>query len=145
MVNVSTNWQPSESAEPGPEPTPQWNQPPFAPAQPAEPSPYPTLPADQQATYQPLLPAEALSGAVVVPATPVPPPSPAESVLRVISRLLAPVLIMAAIFGGLPWFLAIIGIIIGGSALRQITRDMRRRRIAGAQQQRVLPPDQDLR
>ena len=146
MVDVSTNWQPGEPAEPGPEPTPQWSQPPFASAQPVEPSPFPASPyPDQPSSYRPSLP-DAVSGAVVVPATPVPPPSPAESTLRVISRLLAPILIAAAIFGGLPWFLAIIGIIVGGSALRQITRDMRRRRIAGAEQQRILPPsDQDLR
>jgi len=166
---VSTNWQPPDS---GAEPEPQWSQPPFAPgyqpsASPETPplpyqsAPYPTSASPGNPTYQapyqpgyqvPYQPAvppplpEALSGSVILPATSVPPPTPAESILRVVTRLLAPILIAAAIFGGLPWFLAIIGIILGGSVLRQVTRDMKRRRIAAAQQQRVLPPnDQELR
>ncbi len=134
MEGVSTNWQP---AEPGPEPTPQWSQPPFAPSeqtgQPPEPSP--NLPS----------PYPVVRGAVVLPGKQALPPTPAESGLRAVARLLPFILIFGAIFGPVPWWLAIVGMILGGSVLNQVVRDMRRRRIAAAQQQRVLPPnDQDL-
>lgn len=136
MVGVSTNWQPSEPVEPGAEATPQWSQPPFAPSeqprQPSEnrpnmPSPYPVV-----------------QGAVVVPGREVSPPTAAETALRAVARVLPMLLIFGAIFGPVPWWIAIVGMIIGGSVLNQVARDMKRRRIAAAQQQRVLPPAEDL-
>lgn len=82
----------------------------------------------------------------MVPGKEVSPPTAAETALRAVARVLPVVLIFGAIFGGLPWWLAIVGIILGGSVLNQVARDMKRRRIAGAQQQRILPPtDQGLR
>lgn len=132
---VIINVQSGEPAEPGPEPEPQWSQPPFAqneqpaPRPPALPAPYPVL-----------------QGAVVLPGSNVKPPTPAESALRLIARVLPMLLIFGAIFGPVPWWVAIVGIIVGGSALSQVARDMKRRRVAAAQEQRVLPPtDEDLR
>lgn len=117
---------------------PQWSQPPFAPSEqpgqppehrPSTPSPYPVV-----------------QGAVVVPGREVSPPSPAESLLRAIARVLPMLLIFGAIFGPVPWWVAIVGIILGSSVLNQVARDMKRRRIAAAQQQRILPSsDEDLR
>ncbi len=130
---MSTNWQPGEPVEPGPEPEPQWSQPPFAPNEPARaarprvPDPYPVV-----------------QGAVVVPGKELSPPTPAETGLRAVARMLPLILIFAAIFGGLPWWIAIVGIVLGSSVLNQVARDMKRRRIAAAREHRVLPPTEDL-
>lgn len=72
------------------------------------------------------------------------PPTPAETALRAVARILPVLLIFGAIFGPVPWWIAIVGMIIGGSVLNQVARDMKRRRIAAAQQQRVLPPTEEL-
>lgn len=136
MVDVSTHWQPSEPTEPGPEPTPQWSQPPFAPSEQAGP------PAEYRTPPNPY---PVVQGAVVVPGKEVLPPSSTETVLRAIARVLPMLLIFGAIFGPVPWWIAIVGMIVGGSVLNQVARDMKRRRIAAAQQQRILPPgDGDL-
>lgn len=138
MVDVSTNWQPSDPAEAGPEPAPQWSQPPFGPSgQTGQPSDY------RSSTPNPY---PVVQGAVIVPGGAVPPPSPAETALRVVARFLPMLLILGAIFGPVPWWLAIVGVILGGSVLNQVARDMKRRRIAAAQQQRILPvDDKDLK
>lgn len=131
---VSTNWQPSEP-EPGPEPAPQWSQPPFAEQ------------SDQPAVYRPSMPSPypVVQGAVVLPGKELVPPSPAETALRAVARVLPMLLIFGAIFGPVPWWIAIVGMILGSSVLNQVARDMKRRRIAAAQQQRILPPnDEDL-
>lgn len=136
MEDVSTNWQPGEPVEPGPEPVPQWSQPPFAPSgQPGQPPEYRPNPPSPYPVVQ---------GAVVVPGREVLPPTAAETALRAVARVLPMLLIFGAIFGPVPWWIAIVGIILGSSVLNQVARDMKRRRIAAAQQQRVLPPTEDL-
>ncbi len=132
---MSTNWQPSDPSQPQ-EPAQEWAQPPFVPTeQPIQPNPY------QSGVPNPYPPA-VVHGSVILPAEQVPPPSPAESALRAAARVLPPILIFAAIFiPGFPWWVAIVGVVIASSALGQVTRDMRRRRIAAAREQRVLPPD----
>ena len=136
---VSTSWQGQQ------EPEPQWSQPPFAPGyQEPEPAgyqnPQPTYPAPP-----PLLP-EAVSGAVLVPNAKIPPPGAVESILRVISGLLWPLVIAVLIFGGGSWWWGFIFAIIAGAVLKQITGELKRRRVSSA---RVIvpPPDpgQDLR
>lgn len=129
---MSTNWQPGEPAEPGPEPAPQWSQPPFVPSE-APGQPPPSLPS----------PYPVVQGAVVVPGREVSPPTAAETALRAVARVLPMLLIFGAIFGPVPWWIAIAGMVIGGSVLNQVARDMKRRRIAAAQEQRVLPPGQE--
>ncbi|MGC3954866.1 MAG: hypothetical protein QM804_11600 [Propionicimonas sp.] len=135
---MTSNWQPTEPAEPGPEPTPQWSQPPFASSgQPAPSGGYRTSPPDPYPVVQ---------GAVILPASSAPPPSAAETALRASAKAIPLILIAGAIFGGLSWYLVIVGIILSSTVLDKVARDMKRRRIAQAQQQRVLPPDdQDQR
>lgn len=134
---VSTSWQGQ------PEPEPQWNQPPFAPGyQEPEPEPY------QNPRLQPAAPSplpDVVSGSVLVPNAKVPPPGVVESVLRVLSGVLWPAVIAILIFGGGSWWFGIIFAIIASAVLKQITQELRRRRVLGAQ---VIPPQtgpQDLR
>lgn len=127
---VTSNWQPSEPAEPDQQPAPQWSQPPFAAGGEPAASPHRTNPSD-------LAP---LHGAVILPASETPPPSGAETALRAAARALPLILIAGAIFGGLPWLVAIVGLILSSAVLDGVARDMKRRRIAAARQQRVLPP-----
>lgn len=135
MGEVTTNWQPPEPVEPGAESSPQWAQPPFAPTeqpsqsvpdQPRPPTPYPVV-----------------QGPVVVPSVKARPPSPLESGLRATANVLPAILIFAAIFGGLPIWIAIVGALVGSSVFAQVARDMKRRRIAAAREQWVLPPKDD--
>ncbi|MCW5952295.1 MAG: hypothetical protein KIT69_08565, partial [Propionibacteriaceae bacterium] len=74
---MSTNWQPSDPTESGPEPTPQWSQPPFTSS-------------EQPSEYRPNLPSPypVVQGAVVVPGKEVSPPTPAETALRAVARVL---------------------------------------------------------
>lgn len=142
---VSTSWQgpdpdSTESPEPQPwqaqQPEPQWSQPPFAPGyqepEPvgygaAQPSPLPALP-------------DVVSGSVILPGATVPPPSVIESVLRVIAGLLWPLVIAVLIFGGGSWWFGIIFAIIASAVLKQITQELKRRRVLGARI--VTPPGQ---
>jgi len=148
---VSTNWQvpdpdPSGPQEPQPwqvqQPDAQWSQPPFAPGyQEPEPVGY----AAAQPSPPPALP-DVVSGSVLLPGAAVPPPGGLESVLRVISGVLWPLVIAVLIFGGGSWWFGIIFAIIASAVLKQVTREMRRRRVMGA---RIVPPPgqvrQDLR
>ncbi|MDQ7994016.1 MAG: hypothetical protein AAGC63_12230 [Propionicimonas sp.] len=138
---MSTSWQasesdPSRSPEPEPwqvqQPEPQWSQPPFAPGyQEAQQFGYPTAPPPQ-----PALP-DVVSGSVLIPGGRVPPAGGLESTLRVISGLLWPLVIAVLIFGGGSWWFGIIFAIIASAVLKQITRELRRRRVMDS---RIVPP-----
>lgn len=132
---VTTNWQPSEPADPGAEQQ-HWRQPPFSPGGQPAPAPY----REDTPNAYPVM-----QGAVVVPASAVAPPSPGETLLRATARVLPVLLIFGAIFGPVPWLIAIVGIVIGSSVLNQVARDMKRRRVAAAGQQRILPPADEPR
>jgi len=145
---VSTSWQvpdpdPTGAPEPQPwqaqEPEPQWSQPPFAPGyQEPEPIGY----AAAQPPAPPALPA-VLSGSVLLPGAAIPPPGILESTLRVIAGLLWPLVIAVLIFGGGSWWFGIIFAIIASAVLKQITQELKRRRVLGARI--VTPPGQTRR
>ncbi len=133
---MSTSWQGQQ------EPEPQWNQPPFAPGY-SEPEP-PGYATPQQPGYSTPRPYQAtpplpdvVTGSVLVPHAQIPPPGGLESVLRVLSGVLWPVVIAILIFGGGRWWFGIIFAIIASGILKQVTGELKRRRVLGA---RVVPP-----
>lgn len=96
----------------------QWQQPQFQPDEP---------PAGQP-----------VSGEVVVPGEPAPPPSVAEGVLRGVAGVVWPVMILLAILGYVGFWPAIIIALVTSSVLGQVTRTMSQRRKALAR-----PPRRD--
>lgn len=133
---VSTSWQ-------GQEPEPQWNQPPFAPGFQEDPEPLGYQSRQPQFPARPLLP-DVVTGSVLVPHAQIPQPGIAESTLRVLAGLIWPAVIAILIFGGGSWWFGIIFAIIASALLKQITQELKRRRVLGA---RIIPPtgQQDLR
>lgn len=91
------------------EPEPQWRQPPFEP------------PADEASSPP-------VSGELLLPANAAPPPSLAESTLRVVAGVVWPIMIALAIFGIGGWVGNILIAIITSVVLGKVGEELRRRR-----------------
>ncbi|MGB7963633.1 MAG: hypothetical protein WCF12_11840 [Propionicimonas sp.] len=116
---MSDTWPPQE-------PENQWKQPPFAP--PPEETPAPEV-----------------SGTVLVPVDAAQlRPTPLETALRVLARWVWPLAIIATFTSRGSLWEMLIGAIVVSAVLNQVTREMKRRRLAGVRQAPSIPP-QDLR
>lgn len=103
----------------------QWAQPDFAP----QPESAQSVPV--------------VTGPILLPAgTPPPPPAALESILRLVAKLVWPVLILLAFMTG-NWWTNILIAIIASTVVDQIVRELRRRRLASFRAG-IVPP-QDLR
>lgn len=100
-----------------------WQQPPF-------------VPPDEQA-------APTVSGAIVVPNSPAPPPSVAEVAIRAVAGVVWPVMLLLGIFGPMSFWAALVIAMVASAVLRQVSRELKRRRKAPYQ----IPsgPSEELR
>lgn len=102
----------------------QWTQPDFASQPDAAPSTPPVV-----------------TGPILLPAgAPPPPPTALESGLRIVARLVWPVMILLALMGG-SWWMNILIAIIASTILDQVVRELRRRRLASFSAGIVPPKD----
>lgn len=116
---MSNTWPPQE-------PENQWKQPPFAP-----------VPEDT--------PGPEVSGTVLVPVDPAQlRPTSLEIALRVASRWVWPLAIIATFVSRGSLWEMLIGAIVVSTVLHQVIRALKRRRLAGVTQAPSIPP-QDLR
>lgn len=126
-----------------PEDPQQWQQPPFAEPTYQGPVLDPTAPG--QPTFNQVFgqQAPAFNPHLVVTSASLPPATPAESAIRVIGGLIWPIAILLAVIGAVHWWPAILMAIIASAVLKRTSGELRRRRIASAQQLRA--DQQDLR
>ena len=75
-------------------------------------------------------PIPTVTGRIIVKNEPTPPPSRLESTVNVVAGLVWPVAILLAILGYGGFFLNVVVALIISSALKSISRDMKRRRNA---------------
>ncbi len=97
---------------------PRWQQPDWTEATPAE-------------EADPILnppPAPPLSGSIIVPRTPTPPPSVLESTLNVVTGVIWPAAIALAIFGYGGWVSNILIAIVASALFGGIAGEMKKRR-----------------
>lgn len=97
---------------------PRWQQPDWTEA----------TPADQADPVFISVPAPPLSGSVIVPRTPPPPPSILESTLNVVTGVIWPVAIALAIFGYGGWVSNVLIAIVASSLFGGIAGEMKKRR-----------------
>ncbi len=113
---------------------PQWQQPEFQP----EPPPYAAPLEGQIYSGQ--------SGQELVPRPVYPPPSVPETVIRTISGLMWPVMIVLAISGVIGWWPAIIILIATNVVLENVRRHLRaQRRAIAARENQPGDPEDGLR
>jgi hypothetical protein len=112
------------------EPEPQWRQPSF----PSENEP-PATPVESTVA----------SGSVILPATPTPPPSVVETVVKTVAGVVWPVMIVLAIMGVMGWWQAIIVAIVASAVLGNVGGHLRSQRKALSRGRRIPPADNRLR
>jgi hypothetical protein len=112
------------------EPEPQWRQPSF----PSE--------NEQKATPVDI---PVASGSVLVPATPIAPPSVVETTVKTVAGVVWPVMIVLAIVGVMGWWQAIIVAIVASAVLGNVGGHLRARRKAVSRGRAIPPSDNRLR
>jgi hypothetical protein len=97
------------------EPEPQWRQPSF--------------PSENEPKATPVE-GPVASGSVIVPATPMAPPSVVETTVKTVAGVVWPVMIVLALMGMIDWWPAILIAIVGSTVLGNVGGHLKSRRKA---------------